>query len=151
MLQLVQNIWLWALTGLAVPVIIHLWNVAPGKTLKVGSIALFTESARSHAKSLKLSDLLLLLLRCLLLAVLVLLLTQPFWEVDVTKEKGRVMIEKNSVKDAYSKFRPRIDSLLKAGYAFHYFNPGFEEVAFDAAYKKFIFQQLKAVHLTGHY
>jgi hypothetical protein len=137
LLQLTQSIWLWAIAGIAVPIIIHLWNVKQGKTLKVGSIAFLTESARSHSTSLKLSELLLLLLRCLLIVVLAHLLTKPFWEkeVDITKEKGWLLIEKDQVKTAYNKFKPQIDSLLKTGYSFHYFNDEFKEAKFEDALK----------------
>lgn len=135
MIQFVQPIWLLAIAGITVPVIIHLWNVKQGKTLKVGSIAFLTESARAHSKSLKLSELLLLLLRCLLLIVIALLLCKPFWErqADLAGEKGWILIERKSVKEAYNKFQPAIDSLLKSGYSFHYFNQGFKEVQFEDA------------------
>ena len=59
-MQFVQSIWLWAITGIAVPIVIHLWNVKQGKTFKVGSILFVTETARSYATSLKISELLLL-------------------------------------------------------------------------------------------
>ncbi len=126
-----------AIAGIAVPVLIHLWNVKQGKTLKVGSVAFITESARAHSKSLKLSELLLLLLRCLLLIVLALLLCKPYFkkQVNLTKEKGWILIERKSVKEAYKKFKPTIDSLLKAGYSFHYFNNGFNKVKFEDALK----------------
>ncbi|MDQ3683812.1 MAG: hypothetical protein M3352_12190, partial [Bacteroidota bacterium] len=86
---------------------------------------------------LKLSELLLLLLRCLLLIVLAVVLSKPFYEkkVDVSKEKGWVLIERKSVKEAYNKFKQAIDSLLKAGYSFHYFNKGFPEAKFEDALK----------------
>ena len=90
MLQFIQSIWLWAAAAIIIPVIIHLWNVKQGKTLKVGSIALFTESAELHASSVKLSQLLLLLLRCLILMVLAMLLAKPFYvrRLIAQKEKG---------------------------------------------------------------
>lgn len=137
MLQFVQSIWLWASAGIIVPVVIHLWNVKEGKTLQVGSTAFLTESAKSHAKSFKLSDLLLLLLRCLLIIVLAMLIAKPFYQkqVDLHKEKGWVLIEKSQVDEAYKKFKPLIDSLIHAGFAFHYFNAGFKEGKFDTVVK----------------
>ncbi|MEP6750371.1 MAG: BatA domain-containing protein, partial [Bacteroidota bacterium] len=63
MFQLLQPIWLFALAGVSIPVIIHLWNRKPGKTLKVGSVALVEENILSYKKTIKLSELLLLLLR----------------------------------------------------------------------------------------
>lgn len=129
MLQFAQSIWLWAVAGIIVPVIIHLWNVKEGKTLKVGSIAFLAESAKSHAKSFKLSELLLLLLRCLLLIVLALLIAGPYFtkQSDNRNEKGWLLINKNDVHEVYKKFQPTIDALIKAGYTFHYFNSGFKE------------------------
>ena len=136
MLQFVQPIWLWAAAGIIVPVIIHLYNIGEGKTLKVGSIALLSENAKSHAKSFKLSDLLLLLLRCLLLIVLSMLLAKPTWETLLkTEEKGWIVIEKGQVHDAYNWFKPTIDSLVNNGYTFHYFNKNFEEAKLDDVLK----------------
>src|SRR5471030_327127 len=98
-MQFVQSIWLWAMAGIAVPLFIHLWNLKKGKTRKVGSIAFLMESARSHAKSLRISEWLLLLLRCLLLIVLAVLLTDPFIETQdtIAKQKGWLLIEKQEV------------------------------------------------------
>ena len=128
MLSFLQPIWLWASAGIIVPVIIHLWNVKGGKTLKVGSIAFFINSAPAAAKSFRLTDLLLLLLRCLLLITLAMLLAKPFWnEQKTATEKGWLLIEKSEVKIAYNHFKPLIDSLLKQGYAFHYFDESFEK------------------------
>lgn len=129
MLQFIQSIWLWAAAAIIVPVIIHLWNVKRGKTLKVGSIALFAESAQSHASSVKLSQLLLLLLRCLLLIVLAMLLAKPFYvrRLNAQKEKGWILIEKQHVHEAYNNFKQTIDPLIKSGYSFHYFTDGFKE------------------------
>jgi len=136
LLQFLQPIWLWAAAGIIVPVIIHLWNVKDGKTLKVGSITFLTESAKSHAKSFKLSDLLLLLLRCLLLIVLSMLIAKPTWEKQMkTEEKGWILIEETQVHEAYNKFTPTIDSLIKRGYTFHYFNPDFEEAKLETVLK----------------
>ncbi|RYZ29372.1 MAG: hypothetical protein EOO10_06515 [Chitinophagaceae bacterium] len=125
--QLLQPIWPWAITGIIVPVLIHLWNVREGKTLKVGSISLLQETARQHARSLKLKDLLLLLLRCLLIIVLAFLLAKPVWKEQLFSgsEKGWVLIEKERIKTAYQQHKNKIDSLKNAGFKFHYLSEGF--------------------------
>ncbi|MES1215797.1 MAG: BatA domain-containing protein, partial [Bacteroidota bacterium] len=94
MLQLIQPLWLFALTGISIPVIIHLWNLKPGKVLKVGSISLVTESSKEYKKSLTLSDILLLILRCLLIAALAVALSKPAWRssINSSKQKGWVLI-----------------------------------------------------------
>ncbi len=134
MLQLLQPIWLYALTALAVPVAIHLWNQRPGKTLRVGSIALVTENAVSKKKSIKLTEVLLLLMRCLLLACIAVALTRPFWKSPVdNNNKGWVLITKAELPSAYNSFKPLIDSFLQAGFEFHYFEEGFTKQDFNSA------------------
>jgi hypothetical protein len=124
---LTNPIWLLALAAISIPVIIHLWNIKPRKTLKVGSISLFSESSPSSSRSFKLLDLLLLLLRCFLLTLLVFLLTIPLWQqhLKTNKAKGWVLVSYAGFNTTYHQFQPKIDSLTKAGYEFHYFNSGF--------------------------
>ena len=126
---LLNSIWLFTLAALSIPVAIHLWNIRPGKTLKVGSISLMEASAQKSSRSLKLHDLLLLLLRCLLLALLAFILAMPFLQkqISTSSVKGWLLIPKENVRESYQKFKPQIDSLTKAGHEFHYFNKGFEK------------------------
>jgi hypothetical protein len=113
---------------------IHLWNIRPGKTLRVGSIALLKEHGRQQSRRLKLSDLLLLLLRCALIILLALLLAKPLWrQYPSRQEKGWVLIAKEKLPETYRQFQPVIDSLLKTGYTFHYFEPGFKKGQLSAA------------------
>ena len=132
---LLNSIWLFALAALSIPVAIHLWNIRPGKTLKVGSIALINESAQKSSRSLKLHDILLFLLRCLLLALVAFVLAIPVWQKYLSSNtvKGRILIPKENLKESYQKFKPEIDSLNKAGYEFHYFNKGFQKADFSKA------------------
>lgn len=106
---------------------IHLWNIRPGKVLKVGSISLMDAASRKSSRSLKLLDIPLLLIRCLLLVVLALLLATPLWQkgIQAAKVKGWVLVPKETLQEVYPKFKPRIDSLTNAGYEFHYFDRGF--------------------------
>ncbi|MEO7211245.1 BatA domain-containing protein [Mucilaginibacter sp.] len=126
-MSFLSPIWFFALVAISIPVLIHLWNIRPGKTLKVGSISLITEASKTTSRSFKLLDILLLLLRCLLLALLAFFLAGPLWAYFSAekKAKGWVLIPKENLKESYQKFKPRVDSLLKAGYEFHYFNKGF--------------------------
>ncbi len=128
MLQLLNPLWLWAIAAISIPILIHLWHIKTGKTLKIGSIALLGESARQSSRSFRITDWLLLLLRCLLLILLAFLLTEPFWQKQAqqTKIKGWILIEKEPVKEVYAHFKPQIDSLLKAGYELHQFDASFK-------------------------
>lgn len=124
---LLSPTWLFAIAALSIPVAIHLWNIKQGKTLKVGSIALINQAAQKSSRSLKLHDLLLLFLRCLLLVLLALVLAVPTWQRNIVsaKAKGWLLIPKENISEGLHKFKPLVDSLIKAGYEFHYFNKGF--------------------------
>lgn len=131
---LLSSIWLFALAALSIPVAIHLWNIKKGKTLKVGSISLITVSSQKKSRSLKLNDLLLLLLRCLLLALVAFYLAMPIWQRRHSPTvKGWMLIPKEELKEVSQKFKPAIDSLSKAGYEFHYFNKGFQKADLSKA------------------
>jgi hypothetical protein len=131
---LLNPIWLFALAALSIPVAIHLWHIRPGKTLKVGSISLINSSSQ-NSRSIKLHDLLLLLLRCLLLALLALVLTLPLRKKQISSSsiKGWVLIPSENLKESYQKFKPEVDSLTKAGYEFHYFDQGFQKAVLSEA------------------
>ena len=120
-------IWLFGAAALLIPVIIHLWNVRSGKVLKVGSISLIAAASRKSSRSFKLLDIPLFILRCLLLLLLALLLALPVWQkkLHAAKIKGWILVPKETFKTTYTKFKPQIDSLTKAGCEFHYFNTGF--------------------------
>lgn len=126
-------IWFFALAALSIPLVIHLWNVKPGKTLKVGSISLITQASKTSSRSSKLLDILLLILRCLLLALIAAFLGKPVWEriSTASKTKGWILIPYGVFHETYEKFQPTIDSLTKAGYEFHFFRPDFsrQEIA----------------------
>jgi hypothetical protein len=126
--QLLQPIWLFALAGVSIPVIIYLWNPQPGKTLKVGSIALVKESGLLYKKRIKPAGLLLLLLRVLLLACIALALAGPLWRNPAnTASKGWVLMARPQLTATYNRFKPMVDSLLQAGLEFHYFEEGFKK------------------------
>jgi len=128
-------IWFFAFAAISIPVAIHLWNIRKGKTLKIGSIALITAASKKRSLSRRLNDVLLLLLRCFLLILVVFTLAAPLLrrKSNSSKTNGWVLIPKESVKEAYQKFEPKIDSLIKTGFEFHYFNKDFAKADFNKA------------------
>lgn len=118
-----------AISAIALPVLIHLWNVHKGKTIKVGSIALLSASSRQRSRSLRIDNWPLLLLRCLLLVLLSLLLTQPFWnKQQKSANAGWILVPAHQLKNAYAHYGPQIDSLLKAGLEIHNLSARFEAI-----------------------
>jgi hypothetical protein len=67
--------YLWALTGVAIPLGIHLLSRKEGKVIRVGSIRHVEESNTSQFKSVRLNEILLLLLRMLLITLLALFMS----------------------------------------------------------------------------
>lgn len=129
-MNLLYPIGLLALTALLVPIIIHLWRIKQGKTFKVGSISLMGESAASNARSLVIGDWLLLLLRCLLLAILALLLAQPFLKgKPLAKQGGWILVGQQNLKSTYQNHRKTIDSLLNKGFEFRQLGLGFKTLS----------------------
>jgi hypothetical protein len=128
MFQLLNPIWLFGMGGIIIPILIHLWNVKKGKTLKIGSVNLLGESSRQNARSMRLLDLILLLLRCLLIIIISILLAEPVW-ISIKspgQQGGWILIEKDNFKETYSNYRKEIDSLDQAGYDLRLFEPGFK-------------------------
>ncbi len=125
MLQLLQPIWLSVLSAIAVPIAIHLWNKTPGRVLRVGSTALMQDLASSRKKSLLLSEKLLLLLRCLLIASIAFALANPQWKYTPKTDKGWVLIPRGNTGPVYHRFHNEINALLEAGNRLRYFEEGF--------------------------
>ncbi|MBP9924506.1 MAG: BatA domain-containing protein, partial [Cyclobacteriaceae bacterium] len=71
MIQFAQPIFLWALTALAIPIGIHLLSRKEGKVVKMGSLRHLRETSTQQFKGIKLNELLLLALRCLLIILFV--------------------------------------------------------------------------------
>ena len=126
-MQFIAPIGFLALAGLIIPVLIHLWNVKQGKTLKIGSIAFLGENATASSKSLKLTDLLLFTLRCLVVMLIAFLLAQPiFKKTTVTKkQKGWILIDQAKIGKTYKVYKKTIDSLINEGFELRNFNVGF--------------------------
>jgi len=129
--QFFYPIGLMAFAGLIIPLVIHLWNVKQGKTLKIGSIALLGESSRASAKSFKLNDWLLFVLRCILLILLAFLLAQPYFKeiTSISNKTGWILVDKSIFPQVFKAHNTTIDSLLKKGYEIHDFNPGFVQLS----------------------
>lgn len=129
MFAFLQPIWLFGLAGLAAPIIIHLWNQRPGKVLKVGSVAWVTTNTQRYKTNIRLSDILLLVLRCLLIAIICIALAGLVWKRSATDSgKGWILLSRDDLPAGYNHFKPTIDSLLKAGFEFHLFEEGFKKV-----------------------
>ncbi len=117
MLQVVSPFWLLSLAGLAVPIAIHLWNKKKGRIVKVGSIAFMQEAQSKQLSQVRLSEIILLLLRCTLLVLLALWLADPLWKTkSLAKPKNWVLLSPELVGEVSKNalLRQTLDTLLTA-------------------------------------
>jgi hypothetical protein len=130
-MAILYPIGLLALAGLIIPVLIHLWSVKQGKVLKIGSIALLGENATASSKSIKLTDILLFILRCLLIILLAFVLAGPYLKTAAgnKKNQGWILIDQTQISQAYQANRSTFDSLLNLGFELRDFNLGFNQFA----------------------
>lgn len=106
-MSLLNPIALWALAGLAIPIGIHLLSRKEGKTIRLGSIRFLSETATSKFSSIKLNEVVLLIIRCALLIIIVLLLAGLLFSIkNSTETRYWVVVENGLEKD------PRINTLL---------------------------------------
>lgn len=125
-MQFLNPIWLWSALGVIIPIAIHLWNQQPGKVLEVGSIRFMDPSPSKRSSRLQLTDIWLLLLRCLLILMLALFLAKPIWHSNTSQSnQGWILVPRSSLQIAYQKHQSSMDSLLALGLELHALEPGF--------------------------
>ncbi|MBF9144125.1 BatA domain-containing protein [Hymenobacter properus] len=119
-----------ALTGLLVPVAIHLWNRRPGREVAVGSLRWLTAGANRRLRNLKLEQLWLLLLRAALLAVLAVAVAGPVWQQPQLSSRGVVLLSPEvQGLPALAALKPTIDSLRRRGYGLRWLAAGFPRLS----------------------
>ena len=119
-MQFSHPIFLWALTGLSIPLAIHLLSRKEGKVIRMGSLRHLRETSTQQFKGIKLNETLLLVLRSLLIILFVLLISGLHWKDDGKKwllvEKG---LEQNPMVTTIE------DSLKSQGFEWHWLQKGF--------------------------
>ena len=131
MIQLLEPFYLIALSSLAIPVFIHLWNKKQTKTLVFGSIQYLPKQKITYLYQLFFADKLLLLLRILLLSFFVLLLTQLFYKHTETQDVRTKVIfiapELFPISD-YPSIKKCIDSLNSDISTYYYLDNNLTEI-----------------------
>ena len=86
-MQFLQASWLWAMSAVSIPILIHLLNKRPPKVIQVGSVRFWAAGAQPQVYRVRLEQWFLLLLRCLLIILVALLLAEPVWQSSPTPQK----------------------------------------------------------------
>lgn len=113
-MQLVNPIWLWGLTGLIIPVAIHLLSRRQGKVIKFGSLRHLEESISKQSINIRLNEILLLILRASLIFLVVIFLCGINTDLFRTEANNWIIVEDGLGNDL--EVRTLVDSLKNHGF-----------------------------------
>jgi hypothetical protein len=122
-MQFANPIWLAGLGGILIPLAIHLLSRKEGKVIRIGSIRHFEETSTRQFKSIKLNEIILLILRSLLIFLIVFLLAELQWPGSSDGKTNWLLIEKGLERDR--ELSNLIDSLAEKGFEKREFARGF--------------------------
>src|SRR5437879_5409579 len=120
-MMLANPMFLWSLLGLSVPIGIHLLSRKEGKIIRIGSIRHIEETSTQQFKGIRLNELLLLFLRCLMIIIFSLFLSGL--QCSSSRQEKWVIVE-NGLETTPS-IKTILDSLKKEGYEQHQLADGF--------------------------
>lgn len=131
-MSLMNPIWLWGLSALAIPIAIHLLSRKEGPVIRVGSIRFLTETSTSKFSSIRLNEVVLLAIRTLLLVCLVLLLAGLLWPSDFSQHSKKWVVVEPGLEQNED-LKSVVDSLKKEGYESRVLANGFPSTSNDTA------------------
>jgi len=134
--------YLWALAGLSIPLAIHLLSRKEGTVIRVGSIRHVEESNTSQFKSIRLNEILLMLLRMFMVIALALFMSGAQCS-GVNTDKKLVYAEKGI----------NVDSLTSKGYELHEIPQGsywsFAEKLNESSFETIVISYSKVENFRG--
>ena len=106
---------LWGALAVAIPIVLHFWHQKRGKLLPWAATQWLTERNQQQSRGLRLDNVLLLLIRCLLLLLLAVLLAQPVlnWLKKETAIQRIHLVQPNVL--VTDNFRFELDEAKKKG------------------------------------
>lgn len=121
MIQFLNPIWLWALAGILLPIGIHLLSRKEGKVFLMGSTRFIAETRTSKFSSIRLNEILLLSLRCVMITLLVFYISG--FSIKSAKPEKWLLVEPGL--EEHERFSVLRDSLIDDGYQVRLFSNGF--------------------------
>ena len=126
MIHFTNPMWLWALTGLLIPLGIHLLSRKEGKMIEIGSLRHLVESNTAQFQSIRINEIVLLMLRSLLITVIVLLLAG--FQINTNKfSTNRWLVIENGIQ-LEKDIKPLMDSLVQQGYEMRFLAKNFPSI-----------------------
>jgi hypothetical protein len=130
-MQLINPIWLWGLTGLLIPIGIHLLIRKQGKIIRFGSLRHLEESQTKQSINIRLNEVPLLMLRCALILLVVFLLSGLSLDLFQSQKSEWVILEDGLEQE--SSVRSLIDSLKEQGFEVKSMQKGFPDISVQDA------------------
>lgn len=131
-MQFSNPIWLWALTGLLLPLGIHLLSRKEGHVIKFGSIRFLQASPTAKFRHLKLNEVALLLLRCFLVILLVFFIAG--FQLNSTRKSEKWVVLEDGIQDS-PKIQSLLEKLREQGFDIRLMATGFPPVETSEPYK----------------
>jgi hypothetical protein len=114
-MSFLNSIALWGLLAISIPILIHLWNGKRGKTIAWAAMDFLTDAENRVSKGIKLENWLVLLLRILLIGLLVLILSQLFWNKSEIAQEKKIAHVLYGEKALWEEFRFEIQQAIERG------------------------------------
>jgi hypothetical protein len=130
-MQLINPIWLWGLTGLLIPIGIHLLSRKEGKIIRFGSLRHLEESQTKQSISIRLNEVTLLILRCILIFLIVILLCGLSVDLFRSQKNQWLILEDGLQSD--DSMKSLVDSLKQQGFEIKSMKKGFPDVSDQTA------------------
>lgn len=114
-MEFINPLMLWGALAISIPIIIHFWHQKKGKVIEWAATQWLVEKNLQQSRGIRLDNILLLILRCLLLLTLCFFLSKPFFKWlnnDKTAKKTHLIQPNNLITENY-KFE--IEEALKKG------------------------------------
>lgn len=114
---------LWALAGLSLPIAIHMLSRKEGKVIRIGSLRHLHETSTRQFKGIRLNEIVLLALRCLLIILFVFLLSGLAFNGFTNSETKWVLVEKGLEHNR--EVERQLKNFHELGYELHWLSDGF--------------------------
>ncbi len=122
-MSFLNPIWLWGLTGLLLPVAIHLLSRKEGNVIRLGSVRHVVDSTSASFSSIRLNEIWLLPARDGRMLFIIFFLSGLYFSFESRDDKKWLVVEKGLERD--NDFMPLIDSLRDQGYELRHLYAGF--------------------------
>ena len=127
-MELLNPLMLWGALAIAVPIIIHFWHQKKGKVIDWAATNWLIEKNLQQSRGIRLDNIFLLILRCLLLLILSLLLSKPLLHALNSHQVAHKvhLVQKNSF--VVNNYKFELEEALKKGEKCYWFNTPLEPV-----------------------